>query len=63
MDRRRQIGAKASNAAQGKGKQDANDKLSFASDTASKTGATVKTVQRDAKRGADIGADGVQIIK
>ena len=34
----------------------ANDNLSFAADTADRTGQNVKTVQRDAKRGAEIGA-------
>jgi hypothetical protein len=34
----------------------AHDNLSFAADTADRTGQNVKTVQRDAKRGAEIGA-------
>jgi hypothetical protein len=52
------IGAKASNAAQGKG--DANENSSFASsftaDTAAKTGRTRRSVQIEAKRGEEIGA-------
>ena len=52
------IGAKASNAVQGKG--DANEESSFASsftaDTATKTGRTQRSVQIEAKRGEEIGA-------
>jgi ParB family chromosome partitioning protein len=50
-------GARASNRTQGKG--NANDKMSsaFTTDTASKTGQNVKTVQRDARRGEKLGPD------
>ena len=45
-----------------KARSDQNDKLSFCSDTAAKTGVTAKTVEREAARGAALAEDLPAII-
>jgi ParB/RepB/Spo0J family partition protein len=57
------IGAKASNAAQGKGGATANlADASFTEDTAKKTGQSTRKVRRDARRGEEIGADALSKV-
>jgi ParB family chromosome partitioning protein len=55
-------GAKASNRKQGKGQDDTSDNMSFASDTATKTGKTKRTVERSVALGEKLDDKAVEIL-